>query len=323
MPLPLYIVDAFTDRPFAGNPAGVCVLNGEGNNKHHGWPAEAWMQSVAAELKHAETAFILPTSPEESNPAEASASDGPRDARHYPIRYFSPAVEVALCGHATLAAAHALWQHGHAPPGTPLVFRTHEGQALTCRRTDDGAIAMDFPADPPRDADAPAGLLDALGLSPSDVTHVARGRFDVLVELKNLETLLNIAPDFRALAAIKTRGIATTAPGNISANFTNISSGRASSDDERNSGGADFTSRFFAPAAGIDEDPATGSAHCLLGPYWATRLGKNQLLAYQASARSGTVGVTVHAERVELRGQAVTVTQGHWLQPDSAASLHD
>lgn len=219
------------------------------------------------------------------------------------IRYFTPEVEVALCGHATLGSAHALWDQGHTLVDEPIIFQTNEGKSLTCDRTVDGAIRMDFPADPPSDTEPPAGLLEALGLDADCIdataTATARGRFDVLVRLDNAETVNAVSPDFVALGRIAVRGVLVTAPGGTTPD------GRP----------ADFTSRFFAPASGIDEDPVTGAAHCLLGPYWAQRLGKDELLAHQASTRGGVLGVRVQGDRVELTGRAVTVMVGAWHVP--------
>ncbi|MEM9420663.1 MAG: PhzF family phenazine biosynthesis protein [Planctomycetota bacterium] len=283
MPIPMYVADAFTNEPFGGNPAGVCVLDGQV------WPSEAWMQNVAAEMKHSETAFLL-----------RPDSDEP-----WRIRYFTPTVEVALCGHATLGGAHALWDQRHASVDEPITFRTHEGKTLTCARAADGAIRMDFPADPPADADPPAGLLEALRLDKSSVgdTAIARGRFDVLVGLADAEAVRAVSPDFVALGQIDVRGVLVTAPGGTTPD------GRP----------ADFTSRFFAPASGIDEDPVTGSAHCLLGPYWAKRLGKDDLLAYQASPRGGVLRVRVRGDGVELTGHAVMTLVGEWqVEPNSS-----
>lgn len=273
MALPIYTVDAFTDRPFAGNPAGVCLL------QHASWPDEAWMAAVAAEMNHAETAFVLPE---------------PTTEGTLPIRYFTPAIEVELCGHATLATAHVFFTHADVGRTTPVAFRTIADQTLTCVPIDQGGIAMDFPIDTPAAVEAPPGLLDALGLTADDVVAVARGRYDVLVQLASPEAVRSVRPDFRTLTQLDTRGVCVTAAGG------RLPNGRA----------ADFTSRFFAPAAGIDEDPVTGSAHCLLGPYWADRLGRDALLAYQASKRGGWLHVHTQRGRVSLIGQAVTTLIG-------------
>ena len=253
-------VDAFTARPFAGNPAAVCLLP---------TPAPAdWMQSVAAEMNLAETAFLV------------------RQGDAFDLRWFTPTAEVPLCGHATLASAHVLWQDGHLPPDAEARFDTRSGR-LTARRAGDW-IEMDFPAEPPSAEPAPPGLLDALGVAALWAGHRARLDYRI-VEVADEASVRRAAPDFRALARAA-RGVIVTA--------------RASS------GEADFVSRFFAPALGVDEDPVTGSAHCVLAPFWAGRLGKGQLTGYQASARGGVVRVRVAGERVILAGQAVTVMQG-------------
>ena len=252
-------VDTFTNRPFAGNPAAVCVLPA---------PRDAsWMRDVAREMNLAETAFL-----------EARA-DG------FGLRWFTPTVEVDLCGHATLAAAHVLWEEGHLPPGVAARFHTRSG-LLTAERRGEW-IELDFPATPERPAPSPAGLAEALGAEPR---HVGRTRFDYFVELDSEATVRALRPDQGALAALPVRGVIVTS--------------RAAGD------GFDFVSRFFAPASGIPEDPVTGSAHCALGPYWGVRLGKAQMLAYQASARGGVVRVRLAGDRVKLGGQAVTVLRG-------------
>jgi PhzF family phenazine biosynthesis protein len=251
-------VDAFTSRPFAGNPAGVCILNA---------PApEQWMRDVAREMNLAETAFLHP------------------EADGYRLRWLTPAVEVDLCGHATLASAHVLWEEGHLAPGTQAVFHTRSGRLTADRRGE--WIELDFPATPAAIAEAPEGMLDALGC---EARHVARSRFDYLVEVRSEAALRALAPDLARLRGIGARGVIVTAAGED---------------------GFDFVSRFFAPGAGIDEDPVTGSAHCALGPFWGGRLNKTELLAFQASARGGTVRVTLAGDRVHLGGQAVTVLRG-------------
>ncbi len=256
-------VDAFTREPFGGNPAAVCVLPR---------PADpAWMQRVAREMNLSETAFLVR-----------------RESSEYDLRWFTPAVEVDLCGHATLAAAHVLWEDGHLAPAAPAVFHTRSGRLSAERRGD--WIEMDFPAEPAEPAPVPQGLADALG---AEVVDFGRNRFDGLVEVDSEATVRRLAPDVRGLGALPVRGVIVTAP----------------SETE----GFDFVSRFFAPRAGVDEDPVTGSAHCCLGPYWRRRLGRDAFTAWQASARGGVVKVAVAGDRVLLSGQAVTVLCGELL----------
>jgi PhzF family phenazine biosynthesis protein len=252
----IYHVDAFTDKPFTGNPAGVCVLSEPKD--------DTWMQNVAREMNLSETAFLL------------------RQPDGFRLHWFTPAVEVELCGHATLASAHILWETGLLAHQESVRFHTLSG-LLTAERWRD-AIELDFPATPDEPAEAPPGLAEILG---AKVMNVRSSRFDHLVELESEDVVRGLRPDFTRLKALPVRGIMVTS--------------RASTP------GFDFVSRFFGPAVGIDEDPVTGSAHCCLGPYWVKRLGKTEMLAYQASARGGVVGVTVTGERVRLRGQAVTV----------------
>jgi PhzF family phenazine biosynthesis protein len=267
MPVRIVQVDAFTNRPFAGNPAAVCVL-GEA-------APERWMRDVAREMNLSETAFLVP-------------EDG-----GFRLRWFTPAVEVDLCGHATVASAHVLWEDGHLPAGAQARFHSRSGLLLADRRGD--WIELDFPATPAAGADAPAGLLQALGVgAPS----VMRNRFDYLLEVDSEEALRAMAPDFTALRKVEARGVIVTARTSMT--------------------GFDFVSRFFAPAAGVDEDPATGSAHCALGPYWGQRLGKTVMTGYQASARGGVVRVRLEGDRVILGGQAVTVMTGQMLFPPHA-----
>jgi PhzF family phenazine biosynthesis protein len=259
MGLAIFQVDAFTDKPFAGNPAAVCILPE---------PCEArWMQSVAAEMNLSETAFLL------------KETDG------FNLRWFTPTLEVDLCGHATLASAHVLWEAGYVEPDQQARFWTRSG-LLTAEREGDW-IELDFPAEPETPATAPSGLARALGVAP---TYVGKNRFDYLVEMDSEETVRNLQPDFALLREIPARGIMVTS--------------RATTR------GYDFVSRFFAPRAGINEDPVTGSAHCCLGPFWSTRLGKSEFLAYQASGRGGVVRVRMSGHRVHLGGQAVTVLRG-------------
>ena len=260
MPLRIVQVDSFTATPFAGNPAAVCVL-----------PApvdERWMQHVAREMNLSETAFLV------------RRPDG------FDLRWFTPTVEVDLCGHATLASAHVLCQDRHLPQDQTARFHTRSG-VLTASRAQDGWIEMDFPAEPAREAPPPPGLEEALGVHAA---WTGRNRMDWLVLVGDEATVRRAAPDMGALARVGPRGVALTAPAT--------------------DGGHDFVSRFFAPAVGVDEDPVTGSAHCALAPFWGERLGKAAMTGYQASARGGVVRVRVAGDRVILAGQAVTVLAG-------------
>lgn len=260
MPL-LFIVDAFTDRPFAGNPAAVCLLKG--------WPDDAWMQSVASEMNLSETAFTWK-----------------REDGVWPLRWFTPAVEVDLCGHATLATAHVLFEAGIAKPGTTIRFETRSGILTAEQRENE--IELDFPAKPATAAEAPPGLLEALGVTPR---FVGRNQFDYLVEVGSDAEVRAAKPDFQKLAGVESRGVILTAAG----------------------AGHDFVSRFFAPTAGINEDPVTGSAHCALAVYWGEKLGKSEMVGYQASARGGVVRVTRVGDRVKLGGRAITALRGELM----------
>ncbi len=259
MALTIVQVDAFTDKPFAGNPAAVCILPGPKDDR--------WMQDVAREMNLSETAFLH------------------RENDGYRLRWFTPAAEVALCGHATLASAHVLWQDGHVPDGAQAWFHTQSG-LLTAERRGDW-IELDFPATPAAPTQPPAGLVEALGVVPQSV---GRSRFDYLVEVETEDVVRRLAPDFGALGRVEARGVIVTS--------------RASTP------GFDFVSRFFAPRAGVNEDPVTGSAHCTLTPFWSQRLGKQEMVAYQASQRGGVVRVRLQGDRVILGGQAVTVLRG-------------
>ena len=263
------IVDAFADRPFAGNPAGVLVLDGES------FPADEWMQSVAAEVNLSETAFVHPLPP-----------GGPAD---YALRWFTPAVEVALCGHATLATAHVL-QH----PGTAR-FSTHSG-VLTAAAADGGAYTLDFPTAPLTPVTLDPELAKALGADAVSVHHTGPGTDDLLIEVTSESTVRDLTPDLSAVARLSRRGIIVTAA--------------AASPDA----GYDFVSRFFAPAVGIGEDPVTGSAHTALTPFWSARLGgRTELVGLQASRRGGRVGVSLRGDRTLLTGKAVTTLDGALL----------
>ncbi|CAL2070304.1 PhzF family phenazine biosynthesis protein [Streptomyces murinus] len=254
----VFVVDAFAKRPFTGNPAAVCLLEEPRD--------EGWMQALAREMNLSETAFVTA-----------------RDAG-YELRWFTPAKEVDLCGHATLASAHVLWQRGFRE--REIDFHTRSGLLTVSREQRE--IVMRFPAERAVATEPPAGLCEALGVDP---VWIGRNRFDYLVEVADAEVVADLKPDFAALAGIPTRGVMVTAPGGSHSEF-------------------DFVSRFFAPAYGVDEDPVTGSAHCCLGPYWADRLGRAELWGYQMSRRGGTVHVTVLDDHVLLGGTAVTITAG-------------
>ena len=254
----VFQVDAFAAEAFGGNPAGVCVMPTEGD--------EGWMQCVAGEMNLSETAFLH------------RRDDG------FDLRWFTPEVEVDLCGHATLASAHVLWESGEISRDEKAVFHTRSG-VLTASRKGDW-IELDFPATPAEAVDAPAGLVDALGVKP---VYVGKSIFDYLVEVGTEDEVRGVTPDFGLLASLSWSVIVTSLA---------------------SQGHFDFVSRYFAPTVGINEDPVTGSAHCTLGPYWQSRLGKSEFLAYQASRRGGEVKVRVAGDRVLLGGQAVTVIRG-------------
>jgi PhzF family phenazine biosynthesis protein len=260
MEVPIYQVDAFTEKPFAGNPAAVCLLDGPAD--------EAWMQNVGREMNLSETAFLY------------------RQGDGFNLRWFTPTVEVELCGHATLAGAHVLFTEGYLRAGDEARFHTRSG-LLTATRAGEW-LELDFPATAPKEAAAPPGLLEALGVA--EASYVGKTRFDYLVEAAGEEVVRGITPDVRRLRELNVRGVMVTA--------------RAAAGEH------DFVSRFFAPGAGIDEDPVTGSAHCALGPYWGAKLGCEEMVAFQASARGGVVRVTLAGDRVKLAGKAVTVLRG-------------
>jgi len=262
MSLPLYQVDAFTRTPFRGNPAAVCLLTG---------PADAaWMQNVAREMNLSETAFVYPT------------------GESFSLRWFTPAVEVDLCGHATLATAHVLWETGRLAPDATALFDTLSGRLMASKQG--RLIEMDFPAVEAHPEPAPDVLIKALGVK---ALQVARNRLDYLVEVADEAIVRALKPDLDAIAHVPVRGVIVTSL----ATATEY----------------DFVSRFFAPASGVPEDPVTGSAHACLGPYWGARLAKNDLVGYQASARGGIVHVRVAGERVVLAGEAVTVMRGELI----------
>ncbi|MBL1083036.1 PhzF family phenazine biosynthesis protein [Streptomyces actinomycinicus] len=262
------IVDAFTDRPFAGNPAGVLLLDDV-------FPDDDWLQNVAMEVNHAETAF-----------AHRLAEDGEAD---WALRWFTPVAEVAMCGHATLATAHVL--HTTGAHRGPVRFATRSG-VLIATPGADGSITLDFPTAPLTPVEIPAGVGEALGAEPVAAFDTGPNVGDLLVELADEKTVLGLCPDLKALGAHSSRGIIAT----------------ARADDP--SRGHDFVSRCFFPNVGIDEDPVTGSAHTALAPHWAARLGRGELTGLQASRRTGLVRTTLHGERTLLTGRAVTVIEG-------------
>lgn len=255
----IFQVDAFTNKPFSGNPAGICVLPQPNDDR--------WMQNVAKEMNLSETAFLLR-----------------QDDGSYSLRWFTPATEVPLCGHATLASAHVLWEQSYLQPEETARFHTLSG-LLTAKRRGDW-IELDFPMQVPAGVEIPADLIKALGTTPKYVGETHR---NYLVELDSEETVRTLQPDFSLLKTLPVQGVIVT----------------STSTSEY-----DFVSRYFAPNVGIDEDPVTGSAHCCLAPYWRDRLGKDNFLAYQASARGGVVKVSCQGDRVFLGGQAVLVLRG-------------
>lgn len=255
----IFQVDAFTDRPFAGNPAAVCILPQPGDDR--------WMQNVAREMNLSETAFLY------------KQGDG------FNLRWFTPATEVDLCGHATLASAYILWAFGYLQPDEQAQFYTRSG-LLSAKRQGEW-IQLNFPAKVATLADASPELIKALGATPK---YLGKNNMDYLLELDSEETIRNLQPDFGLLKTLPVRGVIVTSVATTP--------------------GYDFVSRFFAPGVGIDEDPVTGSAHCCLGPFWRDRLGKDDFVAHQASARGGVIKVSCRGDRVLLGGQAALVLRG-------------
>lgn len=258
----IYLVDAFTDQPFAGNPAAVCLLPAEGDCQ--------WMLQVAREMNLSETAFLHPVGGE------------------FQLRWFAPIIEVDLCGHATLASAHVLWETGRLPVDSPARFRTRSG-TLTCRRKE-SEIEMNFPAKLAEPVARDNRLNQALGVTPR---FIGRSTMDYLIEVDSPETVRSIKPDFARLSELPVRGVIVTSRSDLP--------------------GFDFVSRFFAPSSGVNEDPVTGSAHCTLGPFWQARLNRSELVGRQLSSRGGSVKVRMEGDRVFLSGQAVTITRGELL----------
>lgn len=263
--VPIVQVDAFTDRPFEGNPAAVCISEAPFD--------PAWMQHVAGEMNLSETAFLHPIKDHNSQPV-------------FSLRWFTPTVEVDLCGHATLASAHVLWEEGQLQTNEEARFETRSG-LLTANRIG-REIELNFPVKPVHEAEPPPELLPALG---AKAVFVGRNQFDYFVEVSSEEDVRSLRPDHTVLRTLPVRGVIVTSRGHE----------------------YDFISRFFAPGSGVDEDPVTGSAHTALAPYWAAKLGRTELRAYQASNRGGKLRVSVHGDRVKLAGQAVTVLRGELL----------
>ncbi len=259
--LNIYIVDAFTDTPFGGNPAAVCLLDSH--------KPDSWLQNVAAEMNLSETAFLI------------------KGVNDYSLRWFTPAAEVDLCGHATLASAHVLWSERLCHE-SEISFMTRSGQ-LTATKDKDG-IHLNFPIELEKECLPPERLVQALNVP---FTYVGMNRFDYLVEVENEEMVRGLRPDFNLLSQIDTRGIIVTS--------------KASKSD------VDFVSRCFFPAIGVNEDPVTGSAHCCLGPYWQAKLNKSQLVAQQLSARQGTLRLNLIKDRIIMSGQAVTTLKGQFI----------
>ncbi len=255
----IFQVDSFTNKPFAGNPAGVCILPEA--------ILDSEMLNIAKEMNLPETAFLQGT------------------GVGYNLRWFTPSTEIELCGHATLASAHILWETGNLRPDEIARFDTLSGE-LTAKKNGEW-IDLDFPAEYETNADTPVEITDALGVKP---IYVGKNRFDYLVEVESEEMVRNIKPNFDLLKKVPSRGIIVTS--------------------RADTGKYDFVSRFFAPAIGVDEDPVTGSAHCCLGPYWESRLNKSRFEAFQLSERGGVVRVEVKSDRVILSGQAITVIEG-------------
>ena len=256
-------VDAFASEPFKGNPAAVCVL-GEVRE-------EAWMQQVAMEMNLSETAFLL------------------KEGTAYRLRWFTPENEIDLCGHATLASAHVLWELGYLSRSETAVFATKSGELRATWKA--GLIELDFPVRPAVATPPPEGLLEILGIQAVEYTGRAGGNY--LVQVADEQSVCELEPDFSSLNKLPLHGVIVTSRAILGSKY-------------------DFISRFFAPEVGVNEDPVTGSAHCTLAPFWRELLGKQEFLAYQASRRGGELRVRLEGERVKLAGQAVTVMRGEF-----------
>lgn len=270
MPHPLYLVDAFASTPFTGNPAAICIPNAAMVDEDNTFfLSDEWHQQIAAEMNQAETAFLI------------------ERPLHWDLRWFTPLSEVDLCGHATLASAHILWETGRQKENDPICFMTRSGK-LTCTKIKTG-IAMDFPSEPPVESPTPVELLNGLGVKP---IWVGKNRMDYFAVLDSEETVRQLIPDLALLAKLPCRGTIITA---------------------KSSGKYDFISRTFFPQLGVPEDHVCGSAHCCLGPYWREKLGKDELHAFQASKRGGEVHVKCVGDRMVLSGRAITTLRGELL----------
>ncbi|TDL84755.1 PhzF family phenazine biosynthesis protein [Vibrio vulnificus] len=256
----LTIINTFTDQPFKGNPAAVCLLTGEMDSE--------WMQRMAKEINMPVTAFI------HFHKAE------------WQLRWFTPSIEIPICGHGTLASSFFLWGKGYVSRDRPIVYQTKSG--LLTARFVDGMVQLEFPSLIEQETAAPELLIKALGVVP---VYVGQNKWDYLVEVQSEEIVRNIKPDIDSIAQLPIRGIIVTS--------------RSDSSEY------DFVSRFFSPAQGLDEDHVTGSAHCCLGPYWKRKLDKSIFIAYQASERGGLLKVEVTEDTVKLSGHAVTIFEGN------------
>jgi len=261
-PLLLFQVDAFTDKPFNGNPAAVVLLDSDAEPE--------WMLRVAGEMNLSETAFVYPL------------------GGHYSLRWFTPGTEVELCGHATLSAAHILWETGRVPIETAITFSTRAGR-LGARKSGEW-ITLDFPANPLSPGNLPEAVIAAVGGKPV-FSGISGDKW--LLEYASEDEIVTLAPDFPALSSVPGRGLIVTS--------------------RSQQAGVDFVSRYFAPWIGVNEDPVTGSAHTILGPYWGAKLGKEGMTARQVSTRGGLLRVQLAGERVLISGQAITVFKGELL----------
>lgn len=267
MSIPIWQIDAFAAEPFTGNPAAVCLLDS--------YPADSWLQNVAVEMNLSETAFVVPAG----------------DPGRFHLRWFTPAAEVDLCGHATLASAHLLFEQAIVEENQSVHFQTRSGE-LVCGKEAD-RITMNFPSTPIVDSVDSSTAKEVCSLLGVVSAKVVQSKYDLVAIIDDANTVRSLTPDFSRMKRLPTRGLIATA---------------RSSDPE-----FDFISRFFAPMHNIDEDPVTGSAHCCLAPYWSEILSKRSLVAYQASKRGGTVGCEVDGDRIKLSGRATTVLEGRLL----------